>query len=255
MPAVKKAADAEPKEDALAAFVRPIGAAAKLAYVQTHISNVEKTGQNTHHNYAYMQEHGLIDLLRPYLRLLNCAVVPSPALRLERTGNQVTLIGTLTFIDGDEHPYMTNGDGSPVFDPSGGVVPNPRYSVVGTFAGEGQDNQDKATNKAHTSWMKYALQKFFMVPTEHVDDSDSDDVQAAQAVARKQKDMPAPAVLEEVQATVREAVKDGSLDKNKVGAKLATLRAKKVTDLDVDQMNVFFTWVREQIDAAQPKEG
>lgn len=249
MPAPKAAPKTE-KEDALAPFVKPIGAAAKLAYIQTHISNVEKTGQNTHHNYAYMQEHGLIDLLRPFLRLVNCAIVPSPALRLERTGNQVTLIGTLTLIDGDEHPYLTNGDGSPVFDPSGGVVNNPRYSVSGSFAGEGMDNQDKATNKAHTSWMKYALQKFFMVPTEHVDDSDSSDVQDAQATARKQKDMPAPAVLEECLTTIKDAIKDGTLDRNKVEAKLATLRVKKPADLDVDQMNVFFTWVREQVGEA-----
>lgn len=225
----------------------PIGAPAKLAYIQTHLSNVEKTGRNDHHKYNYMQEHGLIDLLRPYLRQLNCTIVVSPANRLERDSNRVTLIGSLTFIDADQHPYFLDANGLPLPGSDGAPVLNPLFSVSGNFAGEGVDAQDKSTNKAHTSWQKYALQKFFLVPTEHVDDSDSDDVRQAVAVAKKESPPVSPKVLAEVVQTIEQGVTAGALDPNKVAAKLATLRVKHPKQLDSDGINVFFAWVQEQM--------
>jgi hypothetical protein len=233
-------------------LAKPKGAAAKLAYIQTHLSNVEKTGRNEHHKYNYMQEHGLIDLLRPFLRAMNCSVVLSPANDVQRTDNRVVVIGSLTFTDADANPYVTAEDGrSFVFDANGMPILNLDRSITANFAGEGIDPQDKATNKAHTGFAKYALQKFFLVPTEHVDDSDSEEVTEASRFVKNQGTPVAPEVLEHVLAQVKDGIAAGTLDRNKVQAKLTTLKVKRAGDLDDKGMNVFSKWVDAQLNPEQ----
>lgn len=51
-------------------------------------------------------------------------------------------------------------------------------SVEVTTCGEGIDSSDKATNKAMSAAMKYALIELFAVPTQDVEDADRDDPQA-----------------------------------------------------------------------------
>src|SRR4051794_4262761 len=57
----------------------PSGAHAKVAYVQSHVTEVGKSGYNDHFKFDYIQEHGVIEVLRPILRDMKLAVIPSPA--------------------------------------------------------------------------------------------------------------------------------------------------------------------------------
>lgn len=245
-----KPAAADNAADLVAGDWTPKGAPAKLAFIQTHITNVEKTGRNTHHNYDYFQEHGLLDLIRPLLRELRCAIVPSPTgTRYERVdGNRAIVSGYIDFIDTEESPFI-NDAGGMVLLCEGKPVENPSYRIRAYFTNEGTDNQDKATNKALTGWMKYALQKLFAIPTEKVDDADHPEVQ--QAAQRTQ----APGKVAEQTAvaivkTATEAVKAGHLDGNKFKAKLATYRTDAVTDLTPDQAKELSDWMIAQIEAS-----
>lgn len=223
----------------------PKGAAAKLAYIQTHISDVEKTGVNTHHGYNYFQEHGLLNLLRPLLRQLHCAVVPSPTgVTYTREGNRAIVVGFIDFIDSEEPPYVVDAGGFPVLV-EGKLVENPAYKIRAFFTNEGVDNQDKATNKALTGWMKYALQKLFAVPTEHVDDADSTEVRAAQEAAGvdvKITDATADAIV----GDAADAVKAGKLDGNKFKAKLAAYGVSTPHGLTTSQAAELTDWMAEE---------
>jgi hypothetical protein len=218
----------------------PEGAAAKLAYIQTHIRNVEKTGVNQHHGYNYFQEHGLMDLLRPMLRELRCALVASPGEAWERDGNRITIQGTLRFIDTEAAPD------------------SPDREIRAQFVNEGVDTQDKATNKALTGWMKYALQKFFAVPTQEVADADHSDVKQAQAhVASKPDELPPGSQkvsaenAQRIAASMKAAVEAGQLDGNKVKAKLSTFKKKNVSDLTEDQANELWDYCEAEITKAK----
>lgn len=144
---------------------QPKGAAAKLAYIQSNIANPDKTGHNAFHKFDYVQEHGIIELLRPLLKELHCSVVPSPAaveVRVDdaQTGKGksqklVTLVGELTFTDTDEPADSLD------------------RTIVARFTGAGADDLDKAHAKAQTIFTKYALQKFFLIPTEKIEDGDA----------------------------------------------------------------------------------
>lgn len=72
------------------------------------------------------------------------------------------------------------------------------YGPDGSFVdvvtcGEGIDSSDKATNKAMSAAMKYALIELFSVPTQDVEDADRDDPQAGAKpvnVKRIEEDIP-----------------------------------------------------------------
>ena len=72
------------------------------------------------------------------------------------------------------------------------------YAEDGSFVsvttwGEGLDNSDKASNKAMSGAMKYALIELFCVPTKDVEDSDRESPEAGTArkpVERIEKDIP-----------------------------------------------------------------
>lgn len=252
----------ESEKHAVAEGWEPVGAAAKLAYIQTHIRNVDKTGVNTHHGYNYFQEHGLLDLIRPLMRELHCAIVPSPGQHFVRDGNRITVQGTLTFIDTDQPTHLVQGDQILVNAVTGEPVLNPDRQIVATFVNEGVDNQDKATNKSLTGWMKYALQKLFAVPTEKVDDADHSDVVQAQAqVASKPEQVdPAIAPVQEglaktIIAGIQQAVEANQLDGNKVKAKLSSFRKSNVSDLTQGQAEELWDWCSREIEKATPADG
>lgn len=244
----EKTADEAAAEALAEAGWTPIGAPAKLAFIQTHLTYVEKTGRNTHHNYDYFQEHGLIDLLRPLLRQLHCAIVASPAqFRYGRDGNRVELDGVLRFLDTDEPPYVIS-EGKILVDNMGEPVVNAMHVVIAEFANEGVDSQDKATNKALTGWMKYALQKFFLVPTERVEDADNSEVRQVQEEARGPAVEPAAqADAEQLVADATAAVQAGSLDGNKFKAKLATFKTDSVSALNAEQLAAMRAWTDAEI--------
>ncbi len=131
---------------------KPKGLWAKIAYVQHHVEHVEKSGTVAFGktNYSYMQEHGLIEVLRPLLREVGLAVVGG-AKGYEVLGQTTVVDFELTVADVDDGQSITRG-----------------------FPNVGVDSGDKAFNKAYTGAMKYALQKFFLVPTEGIDDNDGE---------------------------------------------------------------------------------
>ena len=239
---------------------QPQGASAKLSFIQSHITFVEKTGRNTHHNYDYFQEHGLLNIIRPWLRALHCSIEPSPTgVKYDRAGNSAYVVGWLDFVDGDEPPFVTDPTtGQLVLNPiTGEPIANPDRKVRLFFTNEGVDSQDKATNKALTGWMKYALQKTFAIPTEQVDDADATEVrEAAAAVGAPVAAKPIGAEKAEPWlAIVADLVSEGKLDGNKFKAKLATYRTNAVAELTDEQFAEFDAWVDAEVKkaAAEPE--
>jgi ERF superfamily len=183
---------------------KPKGAAAKLAYIQTHIANPDKTGRNDFHKFDYIQEHGLIELLRPMLRELHCAVVPSPAaheVRIEdgktpkgRDQKMVTLVGEIRFIDTDE-PFDSLD----------------REQAIRVTAG-GADDLDKAHAKAQTILVKYGLQKLFLIPTEKIEDGDADGETPPRSKPSSRTESPAKAETPPVTPEPASVAEDGSQD-------------------------------------------
>lgn len=135
------------------AQAKPRGLFPKIAWVQAQVGHVEKTGEVRFGStkFKHMQEHGLLAVLKPLLSEVGLVVFPSIT-TTTRDGNHTFVAGELHVIDAE------TGQG-----------------ITASFANEGVDNQDKATNKAMTGFMKYALQKFFLVPTEDIDDNETVD--------------------------------------------------------------------------------
>lgn len=170
---------------------RPKGVWAKLAYVQTHIASVQKTGQAPAGagGFKYVQEHKILELLRPLLREVGAAVVVEPArcsINVEpskigsKDGVLVTLTGLIRFIDAE------TGD-----------------EISAVVAGQGEDISDKAAGKAQTYLTKYGLQKFFLIPTEGIDDSDADAPPAEEPTFA-----PPPALMDEDAERLKKTAKD-----------------------------------------------
>lgn len=225
MPAAKKPAEPAPFSSL----------AAKLSYIQGHVANVEKSGWNEHHKFKFVQEHGMFEVLRPLLRECNVAVVISPATHgVTKDGQRTILHGTLTLLDGDSE-----------------------QTISASFAGEGQDTQDKGTAKAQTHFVKYALQKFFMIPTQAIDDSDNDEASAAPAKAAPPAAAPADGKCDPAQAAeVRELAthyitEEKTLDPNKLKGKLATYRVSALEDLSPTQLQEIGEWIGAQVTKAR----
>lgn len=130
--------------------------AAKLARVMGRVGWVEKRGQNTAQNYAFVTEADVLNTVRPLLAEEGIAVIPeviSLTFR-EIQGNSgkvipiATVMERFTFTDGVE-----------------------TYAV--TTVGEGMDSGDKAVYKAMTGALKYAIRQVVLVSTG--DDPEKDD--------------------------------------------------------------------------------
>jgi hypothetical protein len=171
----------------------------KLAWVQAHVGAVEKTGTVAfgRTTYKHMQEHGLIGILRPLLAAVGCSV-RCGCVSIDREGNHVILELRLTFTDG-----------------SGDEISERYYS-------EGVDQGDKAINKALTNGNKYALQKFFQIPTDKVDDVEGSDEANNQASTRGRKAAAPPVDTEADEITKRalSLASEGKLEKNRIRAYL-----------------------------------
>ncbi len=137
---------------------KPLNLVSKLVCVMAAIDHVEKLGQNTSQNYAYMKASDIARAIRKGLIAQN--VLMTSEIISERTytipareGNPFQAIDIkvrYTFYDGD-------GDTS--------------LSIVGI--GTGADKGDKAVYKAHTGALKYALRNTFLVPDESDPEADA----------------------------------------------------------------------------------
>lgn len=207
------------------------GGAAKLAWVQQHITtNVVKTGRNEHHKYDYFQEHGILDIIKPFMEKVGIGYVPDfPDTNAE--GNHTRGDILITVFD----MYLSRADVD--------------WGVTMRFPGEATDNQDKGSNKLMTTAYKYALQKAFAVPTEALEDTDSDANGGApeKAVPAKPKGIAAKKAAS-LRATAAQAVDDGKFDAKAVTAYLTSeFRKNKITELTADEAEQFEAWLTDQI--------
>lgn len=114
----------------------------KLVKVTGSIKRVGKDGRNDFHKYDYVKEADILEAVRDALVKEN--VLMSTSVKFsQKDGDLTSVVTEHTFYDGDsEESLMIQGFGQGI-DKSG----------------------DKGGPKAITSATKYALMKFFMIPT------------------------------------------------------------------------------------------
>ncbi|MCY1042670.1 ERF family protein [Corallococcus sp. bb12-1] len=122
----------------------------KLAEVMGEVERVPKSGRNDFHRYDYATEADIVSAVRKAMAdralMLIPSVVKTEWHEVERSkggkDRLVTLTVQFTLHDGDSGEEKS-------------------FEVLG----EGQDQGDKATYKALTGAVKYALLKLFLIPT------------------------------------------------------------------------------------------
>jgi hypothetical protein len=210
------------------------GLHAKIAWVQQHVGHVDKSGRLEFGStkYNYMQEHGLINVLRPLWRIAGISVaigMDSPdSYEAFPGGARVTVGATITDIK--------SGD-----------------SITKYFVNEGQDKGDKSFSKAFTAATKYALQKLFLVPTEAIDDNDavaSEELatQVAAQVHEITSVKPDEADITALRGLMMEEANKGHFPANKVKNYLTgEFGVSKLDELNKIQLRAAATWVAETI--------
>lgn len=111
----------------------------KLAEIMGEIGKVEKRGYNAFHNYHYVREGDLTDVLREKLSTKGIVIIPSLK-SVQHDDTLTTAMMTFTFVDsvtGEKHEA--------------------------DWAGEGDDKGDKGLYKAYTGSLKYFLMKMFLI--------------------------------------------------------------------------------------------
>jgi hypothetical protein len=203
----------------------------KLAWIQSHVHHVEKTGQVSFGStkFSHMQEHGIYQVLRPLLRAVGCAIEPPDVIEWRREGNSTIVIWETGLRDGK------TGD-----------------TITKRYIGEGVDNSDKGPYKAMTGANKYALQKFFAIPTEEIDEPEGSDeshntVREAPAGAGESPRM-AQSQVQALREAAAAAVKEKKLTNPKVKARLQTeYSVDKIEELTPAQGADFAEWLAQQI--------
>lgn len=149
--------------------------------VMNDIGSVSKDRKNEQQKYAFRGIEDFYQAAHPAMikHGIFCApkVLSREAYRFEKTNDQGRTTTWLHVALEVEHRFYA-GDGS--------------YVPVTTW-GEGLDNSDKATNKAMSGAMKYALIELFCVPTKDVEDADRESPEtgvARKPVARIEEDIP-----------------------------------------------------------------
>jgi hypothetical protein len=230
MAATKRAA--APKTNAKP---EPKGVHAKLAAIVAEVGHVDKTGSIAfgRTKYDYMQEHGLLALLKPLWEKHGVTFVVGVAVGLENAVSQVGNLATVVV-----QARLTDTDSG--------------EDILAYYVGQGSDQGDKATNKALTGANKYALQKFFQVPTEQIDDSDA----TASEQAPRQQASPPVSQLQLVSADdadalrqiIQHAREERHLTYPKVQANLqSAYNVSTIDELTPEQAESFAQWVAEQI--------
>ncbi|WP_158629021.1 ERF family protein [Corallococcus sp. AB030] len=122
----------------------------KLAEVMGEVERVPKSGRNDFHRYDYATEADIVSAVRKAMAdralMLIPSVVKTEWREVERNKGGKDRIATLTV-----RFTLTDGDSGE----------ERSFEVLG----EGQDQGDKATYKALTGAVKYALLKLFLIPT------------------------------------------------------------------------------------------
>lgn len=136
----------------------------KLAAVMAQVERVPKNGWNDFHKYKYATEADITECVRSALASQGVMLIPSVEKnewRTVKTQKGEETIATLTV-------RFTITDG--------------KDKIEFNALGEGQDRGDKATYKAMTGAIKYALLKLFLIPTG--DDPETEENEKPHTAAR-----------------------------------------------------------------------
>lgn len=167
----------------------------KAAAVMAAVQHVPKNGRNQFHGYNYATEADITECVRAEMAAQGLMLIPS-VLNVE-WGTVPTKSGTDRLCTLTVEFTLTDG------------VQDRKLQVLG----EGQDRGDKATYKAMTGALKYALLKLFLIPTGDDPEKDAPEeraptqrIQAPKpAVAAKQAAAPANAAPPPARPAARDA--------------------------------------------------
>lgn len=138
-----------------------VGVYAKLAWVQSHIAHLPKTGKAKFGD--YFQEHSALSLLRVWQRELKFAVIVDfPECRED--GDERFLITRVTMVD-----YEQDAE-------------SPLSSIQALYPIEATNRQGFGYATAQTYGKKFALHKFFSMPAEEIPEQEGE---PSQTPARK----------------------------------------------------------------------
>lgn len=139
----------------------------RMADILAAVTPIGKGRKNKEQGYQY---RGIDDIYNEMHDLFAAArvFVTCAALELNRSVRPTAKGGTMNVVDGRFMIRFTTEDGSFVEFPVGG---------------EAQDSGDKATNKAASAALKYAIMQTFLIPTAEVKDSEADAEEPAAPLA------------------------------------------------------------------------
>jgi hypothetical protein len=135
----------------------------RMAAVARRVTAVDKNQRNVDQKYSFRGIDDFLNSLHPLLAEFEVGVEPRYK-RTDRFERATRSGGTMTYVILEGNITFTAPDGSKV--------------KVRTY-GEGADTADKATNKAMTACLKYALIQTFTVPTKDMDDGDRTTIEQA----------------------------------------------------------------------------
>ena len=152
----------------------------KMVDVMKDIGPVTKSSTNTVQNYKFRGVDSFVNALHPAL-VRHGVFMTAKVLERTETLKEVTRSSGKVSVDKHvalrvEYTFFAE-DGS---------------NVTTIMAGEGLDSSDKATNKALSAALKYALIQTFSVPTEDMEEADLDSPQIGASVAKTDVKEPAP---------------------------------------------------------------
>ncbi len=168
-------ANAQAKAAGLTETMKRVSLVAKLAEVMAEIDHVEKKGRNAFHNYNYVKAADLANAVRQKLAAHSVVMMSDIVeVRNYETKNRkdeimygVDLKVKYTFFDGDSDATIS-------------------FHGYGTAL----DSGDKASYKAQTGALKYALRNAFLVPDEKADPEADESVDKSVAEKPVKKDPP-----------------------------------------------------------------
>lgn len=169
----------EPKEEAMTATATPMIYAA-LAAAAKEIGAVGKDKENVQQNYKFRGIDAVVNAVHPVFTkhgIVTALKVVDQKREERQTKNGGTLLTSLLMCEITF--YATDGS-----------------SVVCGALGEGMDSGDKASNKAMSAALKYALTQTLMIPFEVHDSEDDNPEPVARSPQPRPQERPAPAPVE-----------------------------------------------------------
>lgn len=163
---------------------------ARLARAMATVKAVGKDGKNREQGYTFRSIDAFLGAANRALASEGIAVTPRVLTRLADDSHATRGGAVLRWIDLEVETTFHAPDGT---------------SVSTVTWGEGRDAADKATNKAMTAAVKYALMYTLMVPTSDIDEADASSPETVAPAARQRADA-AQADVERLWRAVEQAV-------------------------------------------------